>query len=406
MLKKKKNYTIDVAVLGSYGYGNLGDEAILSAIVSSLKGIAPEISLTVFSNNPEETTKLHNVQSVFFGKSLFGKRFTNMYSVIRELRKTDILIIGGGGIVHDMYIFPLIAYLFPALVAKMMGCKVVFYAVGVGPINSKIGKLITRSICGLADLFTVRDKESQETLTKLGLRQQSIHVTADPALSLEAINEKLLDNIINVEDIADDVPLIGVNIRSFYEELIIFNRRLGLYQVISAKDEENYQKVMASCCDYFTERGYNIVFIPMQDIDTKVFVNKIINKLKNKNQIHILSGNYDAPEIIGIIKKLDLFIGTRLHSLILSTLANTPMIALSYSPKVKNFMELINHEDNVIEIPVLTFDNLINLANKNIENKNSIKEKIATELKVAREVSNQNALLTKTIISQRKHESL
>ena len=41
-----------IVISGYYGFDNLGDEAILKAIITSLKKVDSTIDITVLSNNP------------------------------------------------------------------------------------------------------------------------------------------------------------------------------------------------------------------------------------------------------------------------------------------------------------------------------------------------------------------
>jgi polysaccharide pyruvyl transferase WcaK-like protein len=48
--------------------------------------------------------------------------------------------------------------------------------------------------------------------------------------------------------------------------------------------------------------------------------------------------SYEEPrELFRIFEKLDVFVGMRLHSLMLGTLSNTAMLGINYDPKVKSF---------------------------------------------------------------------
>ena len=52
-----------VLVVGAYGYGNVGDEAVLAGLLAKLG----DRSVTVVSRDPESTTRLHGVPSVGLG---------------------------------------------------------------------------------------------------------------------------------------------------------------------------------------------------------------------------------------------------------------------------------------------------------------------------------------------------
>ena len=47
-----------IVISGYYGFANAGDEAMLTSIVRALRGVQPDIDLTVISGNPAETAGL------------------------------------------------------------------------------------------------------------------------------------------------------------------------------------------------------------------------------------------------------------------------------------------------------------------------------------------------------------
>ena len=46
-----------LVISGYYGFGNAGDEAMLSAMVSALRALDPTLSITVISGNPADTCR-------------------------------------------------------------------------------------------------------------------------------------------------------------------------------------------------------------------------------------------------------------------------------------------------------------------------------------------------------------
>ncbi|HEX6987937.1 MAG TPA: polysaccharide pyruvyl transferase CsaB, partial [Bacillota bacterium] len=53
-----------VLISGYYGFGNLGDEALLRAIVQGLRALEPAPVLTVASGDPRRTAAAHRVEAV------------------------------------------------------------------------------------------------------------------------------------------------------------------------------------------------------------------------------------------------------------------------------------------------------------------------------------------------------
>ena len=61
-----------------------------------------------------------------------------------------------------------------------------------------------------------------------------------------------------------------------------------------------------------------------------------------KNDAKVFPYNSSIEEKILCIKKSKLMIGMRLHALIFAATVNTPMIGISYDPKIDSFLKLVN----------------------------------------------------------------
>ena len=97
-----------IVISGYYGYNNFGDELILKAILQELEKTKPRI--IVLSGNVRNTTKIHGVETI--------NRY-NIFAILKALKKADILISGGGGLLQDKTSKrSLIYYLFIILFAK------------------------------------------------------------------------------------------------------------------------------------------------------------------------------------------------------------------------------------------------------------------------------------------------
>lgn len=83
-----------IGISGSYGGFNLGDEAILAGIISELRK-SNSVEITVFSLNPNDTAKRHQVERTINVRQLPRPEARE------EIKKLDLLILGGGGILYD-----------------------------------------------------------------------------------------------------------------------------------------------------------------------------------------------------------------------------------------------------------------------------------------------------------------
>ena len=78
-----------------------------------------------------------------------------------------------------------------------------------------------------------------------------------------------------------------------------------------------------------------------QDADVTKDIQK---KMTHKDKTTIIDDNLLPTMILDVTAKQDIIIGTRLHSLILATCTETPVMAISYHHKVNDFMKLADLE--------------------------------------------------------------
>ena len=77
----------DILISGYYGFKNAGDELILKAMITDLRSYKPDVTITVLSAAPIETSNSYNVCAV--------NRW-NIFSAIKEIAKCKMLLSGSG----------------------------------------------------------------------------------------------------------------------------------------------------------------------------------------------------------------------------------------------------------------------------------------------------------------------
>ena len=161
-------------VSGYYGFGNAGDEAILAGLVEGFRQLHPTAELTVLSGNPADTMAEHGVIAVP----------RDLRSVRRQVRLSDVVISGGGGLLQDATSWrsPLY-YLATIHLARSAGRPVAFLGQSIGPLRRPWVGLLVRRALSQVEAVSVRDELSRDTLVRLGLSRQ-VAVTADLAFLL------------------------------------------------------------------------------------------------------------------------------------------------------------------------------------------------------------------------------
>ncbi|MBU8881154.1 polysaccharide pyruvyl transferase family protein [Bacillus sp. FJAT-29790] len=337
-----------VGIVGNYGHDNNGDEAILQGILTQLLvdlNIDRE-NITIFSNNPENTKARYGLKAV----KLLHKRGSLLKSVAatinknnRIIKELDVLIIGGGGLLMDMYKRDAPLYFSHALMGRFGGCKVVIYGVGAGPITTKSGSFLIKRMIGAAHSISVRDSESKELLEKIGV-EKPIQIIADPAFKL---GERLK------KEMSLSVKKIGVTAVPYFSK-----------EYWPESNEEKYEAFvfgMANNLDeIIKEHDAEITFFSTKYPQDVKVTEDIVNVMKEKGAVTILKDNLNPDQLVSICGKQDIIIGTRLHSLILSVAAETPIVGVGYHRKVRNFMRRISKEKYYIDIEQMNKPGILN----------------------------------------------
>ena len=321
-----------IGIVGNYGNDNNGDESILLGIIQQVKQTFSVKSedITVFSNNTQQTSELYGVQSypLYYRESNLYKTFYTTYKTNQKyVADFDLLIIGGGGILMDFYRREAHLYSTYALIAKKCKIPYIIYGCGAGPLDTLTGKLMIRLMCSYAENISVRDVKSKQLLERIGVSKE-IAIIGDPAFTLYQPKE-------SYAEVPKKVGLSAVP---------IYNANYW-----PSGDVEIYDR-------YITGMAMNLdLLVEQKDIDLTFFATKfpqdvtvtkdIQKKMKHAKRTTILEQNLKPVELIDVVSKQDIVIGTRLHSLILSTNSATPIIAISYHHKVKDFMEMNGKEN-------------------------------------------------------------
>jgi polysaccharide pyruvyl transferase CsaB len=303
-----------VAISGSYGGMNLGDEAILEVILRELRGNA-DVDVVVFSYNVKDTERRHKVRSVPI-------REMHKDQVFEELRKLDLFVLGGGGILYDE---SLERYLRDVNWAKELSIPVFIYAISVGPFKNPESKQLVTEVLNKVDKITVREGEAKRILNDLGVNQE-IGITADPALLLKP--QTFTKDMLKKEGINPDNPLVGFSVREPGPAAPDLNI-------------EQYHAILANTADFMVERfDAQVLFVPMEGGESKdpQHAHAVISKMANTKRANVLKGEYSSGEVLGLMKHMAFAVGMRLHFLIFAGIQKVPFIPLPYAAKVSGFL--------------------------------------------------------------------
>ena len=137
---------------------------------------------------------------------------------------------------------------------------------------------------------------------------------------------------------------------------------------------DKFLRQMALLIKYLLLQNYKIILLPVwnDDLPSNKKVQKEIN---NKNCILINCGT-DFGSYSKYIKECDIFIGQKVHSVVIACMFRIPSLMIEYGPKCKDFMASLNLERYTIK----TLDFKLNIVKGHINNLIKNREKIQQKL--------------------------
>ncbi|HEY2014537.1 MAG TPA: polysaccharide pyruvyl transferase family protein [Bryobacteraceae bacterium] len=314
-----------IFLAGSYGFGGIGDEAILSTLLAQFRARRPDLRMVVASGNPEGTTAAHGVEAV---------AWDDMAAIHRAVQISDLVVIGGGGLFHDCGgVDPdnfltgqdcgIARFAGPALLATLYQKPLMLYAVGVGPLDSAHGLKFTRLAAQAAAAITVRDQASNALLQNLGIPARKITVTADPSFAFRPTLLSSLQHSVNPGFVLRR-PILAVAPRHW---------TAGVHP-------DFLERELATALDLFLQQtGGTVVMIPFQtplqadggeaDQDRAV-AERILAHMRFREKATTIEGPATPDQTFCRLRDCDLVLGMRLHALIFAASAGVPAVALRY----------------------------------------------------------------------------
>lgn len=334
-----------IGIVGNYGNDNQGDESVLEGIITQLENHFPieRKDIIVFTNNQEQTKRRYHtdVAPLFIDRKSDVMKFVGTILHHRKFfASLDLLIIGGGGILMDLYKNNPFVYGMYGLLVRMSKIPAVIFGAGVGPINTLIGKKFIKMIATSTEAIMVRDKESKDTLHSIGV-QDPIQVIKDPAFYIP-FDKEIKKN--------DRPKKIGVTAITYFHE-----------RYWPEHDEEKYEayvRGMAKNLDVILARDEAIeveFFSTKHPHDTET-TKDILQLMEYKARASVHDKLLTHREIIELSSQMDLVIGTRLHSLIMAIVSKTPIIGIGYHDKVMDVMETVGCRDYTVTIERVSED--------------------------------------------------
>lgn len=333
-------------LMGYNGANNTGSEARLLAIIDDVRSVlGQEAIITVPSLNPQNLKRyLHEAPN-----QRIAPVPTIYFFAIRKLVKQhDLVLLVEGSCYMDTWTSALLwAFLWTSKYAYKYGKPCLAYAVDAGKLSTSNQKRVRRE-ASKTDLIITRTHIAAKRLKDIGVTAP-IEVTADTAFTFKMNKDD--EHITRTLWPEAKESLVGLSVLDFYIWPVVV-RLWGKkghcykwpYYFSRSRDKCQASEELANGWAREADRiikkyDKNIALICMEELDEPI-AKKILGKMKYKKRARIFSSKrYNASQMTGILRQLDMLVTSRYHAAVLSLEAKIPQIAVGHDPRLGSFYE-------------------------------------------------------------------
>ena len=296
-------------------------------------------------------TKNRFVQSLFFTKL--------ERQGIRSFLDSDVIISKGGSYITSQNTsirqsISLFSMLYPFFLAKRYNKPIYIFSQSLGPVTGKFNQWLTqKALTGIERIF-LREDVCLESYPEIRELQSKVNMEIIPDSAFYISNEaKYASHDINLEQPGFKVGMTIVDHAFKY----IANDKKKQRKI------ENYKKALLDNIEYLIkEKNASIHIFPQvisnnshlghSDVRISREIESICHERGFGDKVKYHFGDFNPMQLRDMYKEMDIFIGTRLHSVIFSLSLNVPSINIAYhGTKSQGILKAISgFEGNVITI--------------------------------------------------------
>jgi polysaccharide pyruvyl transferase WcaK-like protein len=358
--------------------GNIGDRAIVYATCCDFSRLNRELRICIQSRNVDR-------DGCYFGVDMIPLGLKGLPRLLRDIRRCNVILIGGGGLFQDddsMVKMPYWAMRVAALRAVNRRKPIIGYSLGIGPLRRPISRYFARLAFSCMDIISARDEIGRQIASCLS--SKDVYLVPDPALLMPVAPDSHAVKMLEDNDVpVGKVPIVGVAMRRWFHQngSVIPHKyafKYGLRAIPGKVENQKMIRMVASVLDRLAviHKAY-ILFMPTYNVehegDDRICC-EIMQQMRTKCR-RILRIE-DPKNYIAIAKHLSVMLGARMHPAIFSAVAGTNTVGLSYNHKFEGFFHLMGLADKVLAIEEFVrdekADTLFDLISDQIENSTDV----------------------------------
>lgn len=332
---------------GYYGFGNLGDDLLLSAIIKNIRNEDADAKFVIRSFN-EGPILGKNIVYTCIDRILNNKRQSSKVkkfisyalNLVRYVRNCDTVIVGGGTLIHDTHSMGnLLIIFFMVLFSKLYQKHVYFIGIGIANLNYNMSKRLLKMIVKMSEFFCVRDEESYKELL---------------------VNRYDVSKVVKTNDLVYTLwnPLYKKRAKKDY----VCNN-IGITLVDGSIDNKKIENVIVPYVNALLKNKANkIILMPFHNMKSTDYIYTVSDiDIMYRIKDRIASTQIDIRPVslnnyLDVYKDLDFVVGMRFHSLVLAAMHSIPFLGIIHDNKIKDICDVF--EMDSINVEKINFDEL------------------------------------------------
>jgi polysaccharide pyruvyl transferase WcaK-like protein len=305
--------------VGFFGQPNFGDELLCRTVTDLLRRNFPTCSLEVFTNSAVISHSFSDIRGhLVEGAYPWPELYRNLREHITAIARSDLVVIGGGGLINDYYSWSAIPrFLLPACMALVFQKPFVFVGLGVVGVRRKwLRRLVSFAFRNAAAIYC-RDHRSLEKLAALAGDRPRPIVAPDIALAIDL-------SLASTKEGAGSTNYILLNFREyppFPEELLV--------------------NILTLCLN----RSPGVVLLATESSDARWYA-QVVSRLTDDQQCRV---EIVLPDSLGhalaLIVNANHVIAERLHVTLVAAIAGRLLLSVEYEHKVSALLDELGIAD-------------------------------------------------------------
>lgn len=298
-----------VVLCGYYGYGNMGDNALLRAARDRARAAFPQREIVALTARGGKDSRTFGVKCV---------RRMDPVSLLAALWNAEAVVFGGGTLLQDRTsLRSLVYYAILCGLARLRGARVELWGNGLVSPGSEIAArlvgyvLESAAYVGLRDILSV--SEAFRLVSAKG--RERIYLERDLACRQRGATAERVEYL--------------------QRKLGLFDRDgLVAYAVVAVKGSEGngFLSVLGGFVRELVSEGLVPVFLPMFPREDQGACRRLSSLFGG-----VVARGMTESDTVGLMRGAEIVCGMRLHALVFASAADVPFVGVGSDPKIEGF---------------------------------------------------------------------